>query len=1113
MGACMTDYSILAQYILETYIGNISGKNLEDTFVDTEPGSRVMIGKLAANRVEKSLSGGYVETKENEFASIPSINLSFSIKKNRQAVIWIKPRGLLMYTIKPDYRKTVEYVLNDFSRKDNCLYKSIDELKGFSQKFEMPLTYRKIQISDYLGEGFELLFDNLAEKEFNLQDYLEHRLYDLMEQISREIRICNESRISIDDLLSEETFDKATKPKNQKVNPAWQLDVYCSITDQGDSWGFNLQMVNRTIVGRTSLGYIPIIFDVGLSIRGNEHVVFNNIELENLLSSFKNRAPIYATSENTAVRYYPVSNMLDTDNVPYYIQYRLRTNEKLNKYTAFKALLDNPIENLNQILLEMSADYERCNKEYRGSRELTEEAKEKFKGALTDYKNEIKRFNKGIQMIECHEYVRKAFIYMLETFLTNFPKDQRNITGWRLFQIVFIVSMIPEVIRSEYKDDDSNPDLGDANLLYFPTGGGKTEAFLGVCIFNLFFDRLRGKNEGITAFLKYPLRLLAVQQLDRILAVIMKANIVFHRHDYFDGCNDFSIGFYVGSAITPNKLKPDFSDATEKYRFIDTCPVCGKKMVNVKFDSDRHTLRHYCENPECDCNELPLLIVDDEIYRYLPSIVVCTIDKMSTLGLNQSFKALFGQVKSCCPKHGYSVTSKCSCMGCKEHVYPISPLKDPVPTLFIQDELHLIKESLGTFDSHYEAFIDYYCRNLVPKSQRKQIRYVGATATISRYKDHVQHLYHKYATRFPCEYPSKENGKDFYSYTDKEDIARIIVGFAPYGQHSITDGMWRSVYEMHRLVYNLMQNRDEHFKVLKTRGFQGNVDDYSEMLFNYWIELVYNNRKNDADELMNSFTNQANNALIAEGVEQFNIKSMTSDEDFQNVRKILFSIQENHRNLNSTNLILATSTISHGVDEESFNSMFFFGMPNNNAEYIQAYSRVGRKYSGIVVDIIRLIRLRDRSYLRNFVIFHANKDELVETVPINRWARNAIYNTLPGLLAGVFLQYYCPKSKISGWDYKAVKLHKMLEACEITSSEVADLLIDILGCNEGEKLSMIYVDIIKKELANILDNIGNNNSLSDEGIGDAIKMYSKGHREPMKSLRDTQEQVYIDIKD
>lgn len=159
------------------------------------------------------------------------------------------------------------------------------------------------------------------------------------------------------------------------------------------------------------------------------------------------------------------------------------------------------------------------------------------------------------------------------------------------------------------------------------------------------------------------------------------------------------------------------------------------------------------------------------------------------------------------------------------------------------------------------------------------------------------------------------------------------------------------------------------------------------MLYDYWIELVYNNRKQDAMELENAFQNQANNYLEAKGVPKYVIEQMTSDVDFQTVRKTLFDIQANRKNFESTNLLLATSTISHGVDEDSFNVMYFFGMPNNNAEYIQAYSRTGRKFTGIVVDIIRLMRVRDRSYLKNFVIFHQNRDDLVEAVPINRWAK------------------------------------------------------------------------------------------------------------------------------
>ena len=289
--------------------------------------------------------------------------------------------------------------------------------------------------------------------------------------------------------------------------------------------------------------------------------------------------------------------------------------------------------------------------------------------------------------------------------------------------------MIGEVVRSEYKDDPllSEADNDMANLLYFPTGGGKTEAFLGVTVFNMFFDRIRGKNQGVTALLKYPLRLLAVQQLDRVLTIVMQANKVREIHPQLKGTTEFRVGFYVGQNNTPNRIKmserlsnrdgqqknldlildSDTETLNEYYRFIDTCPCCGKKTINIHFNRDRWTLEHICDNPGCTAHTLPLFIVDSEIYRYLPSVVVSTIDKMSMIGTTNEFKMLFGQVKKWCPTHGFSVNSKCMCSdcGCNRQVQDVGYLKDPVPTLFIQDEMHLIKESLGTFDSHYESFI------------------------------------------------------------------------------------------------------------------------------------------------------------------------------------------------------------------------------------------------------------------------------------------------------------------------------------------------------------------------------------------------------------------------
>ena len=354
-------------------------------------------------------------------------------------------------------------------------------------------------------------------------------------------------------------------------------------------------------------------------------------------------------------------------------------------------------------------------------------------------------------------------------------------------------------------------------------------------------------------------------------------------------------------------------------KLILKCPYCGEKHVNLRFNKDTWKLEHVCDNPECPITVLPLLIVDNEIYRYLPSLVVSTVDKMAMLGTTNDFRMLFGQVKKQCSIHGFSSGSKCSCSACnnKNALRPVGLLKDPIPTLFIQDEMHLVKESLGTFDSHYESFLNYYAKELVPASQRKQIRFVGATATISMYKEHIRNLYHMTGRRFPCEYPSAKTGEDFYSYTDTNDVTRILLGYAPYGR-SITDGMWESVYIMRLVVYKMISDLNASYTEICQAGFSGSLEEYKEMVYDYWIELVYNNRKQDAMELENAFQNQGNNYLEAKGVPKFVIEQMTSDVDFQTVRQTLFNIQANRHNFESTNLLLATSTISHGVDEDSF---------------------------------------------------------------------------------------------------------------------------------------------------------------------------------------------------
>lgn len=331
----------------------------------------------------------------------------------------------------------------------------------------------------------------------------------------------------------------------------------------------------------------------------------------------------------------------------------------------------------------------------------------------------------------------------------------------------------------------------------------------------------------------------------------------------------------------------------------------------------------------------------------------------------------------------------------------------------------------------------------------------------------------------------------------------------PYGR-SITDSVWQSVLEMRLIVYDMMTHVENYIEPLKKMGYEGDENSLKEELYDYWIELVYNKVKNDVNNLYNAFQNQANNYLEDKGIPLFDPESMTSDTDFQQVRKTLFEIQENRRNLEAKNLLLATSTISHGVDEDSFNVMYFFGIPNNNAEYIQAYSRTGRRHTGIVLDLIRLTRVRDRSYLKNFVIFHQNKDDLVEPVPINRWAKNAVYCTLPGLIVGMLYQYIALQKNIENV-YSASTWKKLLEEEELDVVELTRHLISAYGCNDSEKMSDAYKEAITNETLAIMNGIKNDTLLPNEFISDTIKKYSHGHRKPMSSLRDTEESVTIRI--
>ena len=226
----------------------------------------------------------------------------------------------------------------------------------------------------------------------------------------------------------------------------------------------------------------------------------------------------------------------------------------------------------------------------------------------------------------------------------------------------------------------------------------------------------------------------------------------------------------------------------------------------------------------------------------------------------------------------------------------------------------------------------------------------------------------------------------------------------------------------------------------------------------------------------------------------------------------LSKVETNDDVFNGVNLIVATSMISHGVDADRFNIMFFYGMPGNTAEYIQAYSRTGRHYSSIVIDIMRTSRETDQSYLKNFVNFHEFKDIMVEPVPINRWATKAIDCTLPGIFTGLLLTKYDPELQYScGSQFFMNNIKKAISGGNLDIATVTNELKMAYGCTIAGQVNEIgnqYKAKIEAFVEDVFERIVDKN-WERENIFSGFELM--GYH-IMNSLRDTDTQLIIELE-
>jgi hypothetical protein len=845
-------------------------------------------------------------------------------------------------------------------------------------------------------------------------------------EISREDLFPGRRAIDIEEqnITSPEAFQaKLTAFTSDSLPLDWRavVDVRVStVPTEADCFRIALRIINYTDpVGPRALDYVdPNLYGVGLKVSvpydAHRATIF-----QELPASFRYNREMPAIGINAQANSRKTSDRLELeiDTVPQASIPRLEPRDIPDANPAFAELARAPVPILQGILAEMRR-YDAESWERR-IRSLTGLERDEAMEARSRFQQEIERFDRGVQLLADSRYplVMRAFKLMNEA-MGAATSPHKN---WRLFQIVFIVSQIQRLAAREYQelvreDDDS------VDILWFAAGGGKTEAFLGQIVWQAFFDRLRGKNVGVTAFVRFPLRLLTFQQLQRLARALAAAELIRHREQL--GGSRFSMGYFVGSTVTPNSISDDLHQrylsegVNERLKRVFQCPFCFS-VVNVSYEAGLRLVTHSCSNSTCPGGKarLPVYVVDDDIYRFLPTVIVSTVDKLAQLGQNQRFANLFGRFNLLCHRHGASFAGGnrkiCQAAGdfalggrpenCDGEAVTFGPFHDPAPALLIQDELHLLSEELGTFDAHYETGIMELTKSL----GQRPWKIIAATATIEDYEQQAWQLYLKKSRQFPG--PGPEAYDSFYYSQNANRIGRLFVGVLGVGRKhtpSVTRALSLLYLELQSAREIAARNTTEAAAIYGTR--QLTSEEFTQLIFLYELPLTYVLTRKGSDQVAEAIESRVKRELD----ELAPLHGELLTDTFNGGVDITEMIEAMERIRTADPMgdpaerirgIVTTNIIGHGVDVDRFNVIVFAGFTRLVAEYIQASARVGRTYPGISIFAATPQSERDRSIFDRFAKFHEYLDRLVDPTAVNRWPDTALARTVPGLLCGYLM--------------------------------------------------------------------------------------------------------------
>ncbi len=674
----------------------------------------------------------------------------------------------------------------------------------------------------------------------------------------------------------------------------------------------------------------------------------------------------------------------------------------------------------------------------------------------------LTRMRDGVHLIEADSMVRRAFTLMNRAMLLqqlhyNLPLRKWQTGGksnpileeshqpapdihnpdtwprpglgaWRPFQIAFILMNLLSMAR---------PDSADRNivdLIWFPTGGGKTEAYLGLTAFAVFLKRLRDKADvGTTVLMRYTLRLLTAQQYQRAAALICACDTIRRENEAELGTDRITIGLWVGQSLTPNRHADAVKAFDQMYNkgkgqenpfVILQCPWCGAQMGPVTINGSTRVQGYQkkyrparvvfqCHNSLCDFstndNLLPLQVIDEDIYNTPPTLLIGTVDKFALLPWLPQARALF---------------------GFRENSARVSP-----PELIIQDELHLISGPLGSMVGHYETLIGELCQNdnMDPPVSPK---IVASTATISRAKEQGHALYNcgqDNVFQFPPQ--CLEAGDSFFAYEDNTAPGRMYVGVHASGLSSHATAQVRVISALLQGTKSAIVSSEKernpywtivtYFNSLRELGHAATLirADIREHLNAMWNRKGIRKEKDkDPRRFVNKDIELTSRISSSEVPEYLQLLGLDYPDDEYPV-----------------DICLATNMISVGVDVPRLGLMAVIGQPKTTAEYIQATSRVGRSKEGpgLVVVIYNTGKPRDRSHYEHFYSYHGTIYSQVEPTSVTPFSIPVLERALHALLVALVRYYGEPVNREAPQPYPHKALLDRIEA--IISSRVSGI--------------------------------------------------------------------------